>query len=512
MRLKAICIIILFFVSFQGIQAQTIRRVPSVYPTIQAGINAAIPGDTVLVANGTYTGPGNVNIDFLGKAITVTSENGPFYTSIDAQDVNRGVLFISNETASSILKGFWIRNCFADATAAGDGGAGILCKNSSPTIKNCIIKYCWVLQGNGGGMHIIDGSPTLEYCTFYQTGSDYNGGAVYILNTSPGGNVVAPLFDHCDFIQNFAESQRGGGIYNENSQPSIGNCQFILNSAHLAGGGIYNDNSNSTQSPIIWNSAFFWNNEYSTSSNGGAIYNNASSPAIGNCTFTENGGMECIYNSIGSRPVILNSILYNDYGNELGGPGVPNITYSDVEGGWTGMGNIDDDPVFAGSVTPSGNFDGDIHICWNSPCRDTGLNYFNPFLLTDIDGNPRPTYTYFDMGADEFDRQLYAVPDYRILPFFYTGGTGTIRMVGQPGWQCFLYMGTGVFNPPITTPFGNVYLQNPQLLLSSIIPSPSGIVDWPRTVPLSPPGPYELPMQALAANLVTNLLIIEVVF
>ena len=114
-------------------------HVPADYPTIQAGINAASDGDTVIVSNGTYRGSGNYNIDFKGKAITVRSRNGPEYCIIDCQNKygRRGFYFHSGETRESVLSGFKIkRGKIADMPGC---GGGIYCKGSSPTIDNCII-------------------------------------------------------------------------------------------------------------------------------------------------------------------------------------------------------------------------------------------------------------------------------------------------------------------------------------------------------------------------------------
>jgi len=95
----------------------------------------------VLVADGTYVGDGNRDIDFLGKAIVVMSENGPEVTIIDCQGAGRGFLFHSGEDTTSVIQRFTIQNGYASGTNPHNSGSGgaIFCDNSSPTILNCIL-------------------------------------------------------------------------------------------------------------------------------------------------------------------------------------------------------------------------------------------------------------------------------------------------------------------------------------------------------------------------------------
>ena len=74
-------------------------------------------GVTVIVADGVYTGTGNRDIDFLGKAITVRSENGPNNCVIDCNGEGRGFEFRSGEDANSVLAGFTITNSRAQYVA-----------------------------------------------------------------------------------------------------------------------------------------------------------------------------------------------------------------------------------------------------------------------------------------------------------------------------------------------------------------------------------------------------------
>ncbi|GAI48911.1 unnamed protein product, partial [marine sediment metagenome] len=139
-------------------------HVPGDFLTIRAAIDEVWHGDTVIVADGTYTGVGNRDIDFQGGAITVRSENGPNNCIIDCNgapnEPHCGFYFHSGEGPSSVLSGFTIINGYGQLTYIGYGyvtcGGGIYCHDSSPLIENCIIRDN---DANfGGGMCNLDGS------------------------------------------------------------------------------------------------------------------------------------------------------------------------------------------------------------------------------------------------------------------------------------------------------------------------------------------------------------------
>ena len=142
---------------FRTASAQSTIRVPQDYPTIQAAINAAVSGDTIIVAPGVYL----ENIDFIGKEITVASERGANVTIIDGNRSGPVIVFENRESAASKLVGFTIQN--GDTSSS---GGGIRIKNASPVIRENII------AGNraGTGGHgldfvadsVLDGSPLIQ--------------------------------------------------------------------------------------------------------------------------------------------------------------------------------------------------------------------------------------------------------------------------------------------------------------------------------------------------------------
>ena len=145
---------------------------------IQPAIDAAAPGDTVLVAVGTFTGTGNRDLDFGGKGIMLKSNSDPGETTvIDCQgsvsDPHYGIFFHSGEDAAAIVDGFTITNAYNDFGA-------VRCSTSAPIIINCIIS-----GNNPSGVYASNGSnPQIIRCTLsdnvhYGVAAAYTSGVMY---------------------------------------------------------------------------------------------------------------------------------------------------------------------------------------------------------------------------------------------------------------------------------------------------------------------------------------------
>lgn len=117
--------------------------VPTDQPTIQAGIDAAIDGDTVMVLAGTYSGAGNRDIDFKGKKIWVYGFGGQDHTIIDcggsSTEHHGGFIFQSNEDSTCLLTGFTIENAWYPLSYNNDSGAITIRGSTAPVISFCTI-------------------------------------------------------------------------------------------------------------------------------------------------------------------------------------------------------------------------------------------------------------------------------------------------------------------------------------------------------------------------------------
>ncbi len=133
----------------------SVINVPAAQPTIQAGINVAKSGDTVLVAPGTYT----ENMNFMGKAITVKSSKGASVTIIDGGGAAPVVTFNTNETSSTTLSGFTLQHGISTVNSLYIGG-GVFVYFASPTIRSNIIQNNTAAAG-GGGIGVYYGSPLI---------------------------------------------------------------------------------------------------------------------------------------------------------------------------------------------------------------------------------------------------------------------------------------------------------------------------------------------------------------
>jgi predicted outer membrane repeat protein len=328
--------VVLLTLCFSTLQAFIIR-VPADSTTIQLGINGTMDGDTVLVANGTYTGYGNRDIDFLGKAIVVMSENGPENCVIDCEGGGRGFIFQSGEDSTSVLKGLTITNGYLYE----DYGAGIYCSYSSPTIKDNIITgnsigHYWY-AGYGGGISCVGSSAIITGNTITGNENTGLGGGIYcsggsatITGNTISGNSAGGIGDGGGICTdggfttitgntitgNFSE--RGCGIQCIGGSTTITGNIITGNGEGLAGGGILCSGSTTiTGNTISGNSVWQY---------GGGICGGGDSTIITGNTISGNlawrgGGMSC-GDVICSKNTIFNNNATDHGGGIRCGEGV----------------------------------------------------------------------------------------------------------------------------------------------------------------------------------------------
>ncbi len=324
--------------------AKTIN-VPGDKPTIQKAIDAAVNGDVVLVAKGTY----RENLNFKGKAITVESTNPTDPAVVRATIIDGGqngsvVTFKSGEQATSVLTGFTLTN--GSGTAVYDKknkdyyyeGGGAYCCKSSPTLTHNTISQNSASGdqygdgGDGGGVYCYQSSPTLTNNTISGNSThDYGGGVDCESNSSPalthntlsgntatvdGGGVSclssSPTLTHNTLSRNTAKN--GGGVCCLSSSPTLTHNTITHNSAGY-GGGVWGTGASSlalTDNTISGNKATYYGGGVSCNQPA-TISNNTIS---GNTAGWSGGGVDCESSSLA---LSNDTISGNSAGNWGGG-------------------------------------------------------------------------------------------------------------------------------------------------------------------------------------------------
>jgi hypothetical protein len=425
-----------------GTQAQPFK-------TIQRGLNVAAHDDTVLVENGTYTGTGNRNLTFGGKRITLRSLGGATNCIVDGEGTlttsnGHGFVFVSGETAYSILDGFTITREYAITFNHGDGG-GIVIANASPTIRNCRIVQNEVNGGDGdaagGGILIVGGSPTISNCLI--------SGCEAVSDASPasGGGIAVfagakPTLLACTIQQNdlhtFLGNSEGGGVFvhGAGSVATLIGCQINGNASNntgslaLGGGVMVMDGAEVT----LTNCALIGNKveAYYEGQGGGLMVTGTGSKATLTHTIVAWNRTEALRISTkgfgggilltgGTTVTMNNGILTGNFARTAGSgafiadAGALSINYSVApsNAGW--VGNIQVDPLFvrnasAGSDGNWGNDNddyGDLHLQANSPCINTANSSVAGILPYDMAGNQRILGSAPDMGVFEVGSSRY---------------------------------------------------------------------------------------------------------
>ena len=355
-----------------------------------------LPGDTDL-SQRDYA----ANLTFIDGALAVGGTSPALHVIAGASDAT--------------LDGFIVTGGYSPGGTY-DGAGLYVDGHHNLTIANCHFENN-VTYGDGGGMMLVNAqNTTVSNCTF-ATNRSFNGGAVLV---TEGANN---LFQDCAFTAN-ESGWDGAGVYVDRGQTAFIECRFSLNTATHAGGGVFAVNTGTdtvfqqclfgvnkaqlgggffnwtASAHRIVNCVIFKNK--TTGEGGGGIFNNDHAvPTIVNCSFSENtapagagGGMA---NDHESSPVVTNCILWGDLNGEILNlnASTPAVSFSDVEGGYAGDGNITLDPLYEDPTLDNYS----LKVSPLSPCIDAGTAAGAPNM--DFHNVARPQGSAVDMGAFE---------------------------------------------------------------------------------------------------------------
>ena len=365
------------------VAAQTTWNVPGDYPSIHAALGFSSDGDIIEVEPGTY----HEYLDTFGKTLTLRGLGGAEVTIVDATGWTKSALTISG--GSPLIEGLTLSGG-APPSGAGNGGGGVAVADGTPTLIDCIIRDNTVTLKTGGGVYganpavvtlkgctlsgnkVVSGGVgggaanhvLLEDCLVEDNTASIGGGLYNVLGatgcvirnntaTSNGGGVALSLdkISHC-VIQGNTAGANGGGMYSSLAVPAggmlppVADVTLLQNTAATGGGLYYAVTGTPADVGGTLERVVFADNVANTA-NDGAYVNVAESAtgefSVTSCTFAND---RLFVTSVALT--VSNSIFWGLTGmiqcQCLGHP--VDVSYSDVKGGFAGVGNMNADPLF----------------------------------------------------------------------------------------------------------------------------------------------------------------------
>ena len=288
--MRPLFIAVLVSCAFVGSVRAATLHVPSEYASIQAGIDAAAFGDTVLVAPGTYTncdgGPCDESIATLTEGVTVLSEAGADATKLVA--AGEGTAFLVVGGGDVQIEGFEI-------SGVGPVRGALIFESERVTVKRCRFKDIESTASSGAGARLTGASATFIDCTFLRCSAGEIGGAVYAAfsdvrfeqcrfeDSQPIATTIGSFgeghFEACTWIGNV-----GGGLsLSEVAGATVNECSFINNVKDDYGAGL---SLASSAGPINVTRSLFLRNQAALG--GGGALLSATSVNVIECTFVGN--------------------------------------------------------------------------------------------------------------------------------------------------------------------------------------------------------------------------------
>lgn len=405
-------------------------------PTIQAAVDLAASGDTIVLAPGVYAGEGNRDVVIEGKAVTIrgSDPNAPDVvaatvincqgsasnrcrafelpqdgethltlaglTIINGYHAHAGGAILSTEGSLNLI------NCTFENNIAPWWGGAIYAIDCDVTVRNCTFSSNASENGKGGAIYCDRGALSLVDCMFdgnhgsavkvtnviasatdcaFQYNSGHTGGAVHTRAESQSGVPASLELTGCTFIRNSADDN-GGALHDEAIGATVTACSFTANDAGGRGGAIYNDRA----SPSVTNCIFVDNRATDA---GGAVMNwHRAEPDMINCTFVgnraTNGG--AVASQRLSHPLVSHCVLWGNHADQGDNLHLADYTWSTTYGteATVEFSNVQGHKhsVFAAPASTAhydasnistdplftGPLQDDYHLSPDSPCIDAG--------------------------------------------------------------------------------------------------------------------------------------------